>query len=115
MNITSLELEGLSSLLDDPTRLQELTPEDQIALLACIEKARVYLRANRVPLVAPSPAPVAPGGDRLLKVEAAAAVLAVSPNWLYEHAADLPFTRKLTTGALRFSERGLQDYLERLA
>ena len=41
--------------------------------------------------------------DHLLDVKAAAKVLSVSKEWLYDHASRLPFTRKLGPKMLRFS------------
>jgi hypothetical protein len=48
--------------------------------------------------------------DRLLTVEAAAGILSVTPRWLYRHAKGLPFTRRLSRKALRFSETGLRRW-----
>ena len=89
-----------------------LEPEEMVALLAHAEAARVYLWAdlNRTE----APAPASSDGDRLLRAEEVADILNVTRKWVYANAADLPFTRKLTTGALRFSECGLQEYLELL-
>ncbi|MBI2358327.1 MAG: helix-turn-helix domain-containing protein [Deltaproteobacteria bacterium] len=47
------------------------------------------------------------GYDRLLTPAEAAAILNVKPRWLYRHANRLPFTRRLSRKALRFSEAGL--------
>ena len=52
-----------------------------------------------------------PDGDRLLDAREAAALLAVSPDWLYRHGKKLPFTRKLGPKMLRFSPMGIQKYL----
>ncbi len=52
-------------------------------------------------------------GDRLLTAEQAAEILSTSPDWLYRHATQLPFTRKLGPKMLRFSSRGIQAYLSR--
>ena len=51
------------------------------------------------------------GGDKLLTAEKAAEFLSVSPDWLYRHAHQLPFTRKLGPKMLRFSYQGIQKYL----
>jgi predicted DNA-binding transcriptional regulator AlpA len=48
--------------------------------------------------------------DRLLTPSEAASLLNVSPRWLYRHAKNLPFTRRLSPKALRFSEAGLLRY-----
>ena len=49
--------------------------------------------------------------DHLLTVDEAAEVLAVERTWLYRHADELPFTRKLSAGTLRFSSNGLQEWV----
>ena len=51
--------------------------------------------------------------DRLLTVREAAARLGVSPRYVYLHCRDYPFVKRLPSGALRFSERGLARFLER--
>ncbi len=45
--------------------------------------------------------------EELLTAEQAAALLSVSPDWMYRHAASLPFTKRLSRKALRFSKGGL--------
>ncbi len=50
-------------------------------------------------------------GDRLLDAEEASKILSVSEDWLYRHASQLPFTRKLGPKMLRFSYQGMQKYL----
>ena len=52
-------------------------------------------------------------GDRLLTAEQAGKILSTSPDWIYRHATQLPFTRKLGPKMLRFSSRGIQAYLSR--
>jgi hypothetical protein len=59
-----------------------------------------------------APPPVVP--DRLMNVTDAAKRMGVTPQWLYRHATQLPFTRRLSAKVLRFSEAGLARYLERL-
>ena len=49
--------------------------------------------------------------DHLLTVDEAAGVLAVDRTWLYRHADTLPFTRRLSTGTLRFSSDRLQEWV----
>jgi len=49
--------------------------------------------------------------DRLLTVDQAAAVLGVTPRWLYRRATTLPFARRLSRGVLRFEEAGLRRYM----
>jgi hypothetical protein len=54
-----------------------------------------------------------PTGDRLLTPEDAAARLGVGVRWLYRHADQFTFTRRLTRKCLRFAERGLTAYIEK--
>lgn len=49
--------------------------------------------------------------DRLLTIDQAAPLLALSVKALYARADRLPFTRHLGRGTLRFSEAGLQQWL----
>jgi predicted DNA-binding transcriptional regulator AlpA len=49
--------------------------------------------------------------DRLLDAEEAAKSLAVSEDWLYRNAKNLPFARKLGPKALRFSQRGMEKWI----
>lgn len=50
--------------------------------------------------------------DRLLNAEEAAEVLGVSAGWLYHNARRLPFTRKIGAKFLRFSQQGIQRYID---
>jgi len=54
-----------------------------------------------------------PRGDRLLPPEEAAALLGVTVRWLYRHAPEFTFTRKLSRKVLRFHEAGLLRYIEK--
>jgi len=58
-------------------------------------------------------APMVQQPDRLLKVREAATRLGVSARYLYGHADELPFTKRLSPKALRFSEQGLERWLAR--
>src|SRR5437879_10181756 len=51
--------------------------------------------------------------DRLLTVREAAKRLGVSKRYVYGHADEYPFTRRLGPKTLRFSERGLERWLAR--
>jgi hypothetical protein len=50
--------------------------------------------------------------EELLTAEQAATILSVSPDWMYRHAPGLPFTKRLSRKALRFSKRGLLRWRE---
>jgi len=51
--------------------------------------------------------------DQLLTVREAAKRLGVSTRYVYGHADDYPFARRLGPKTLRFSERGLEKWLAR--
>lgn len=94
----------LADLAAQPARVDELAPEQARVLLA-------QLAALHAPLLAR--ALVAGGGreaDELLTVEVAAQRLALSPAWLYRHAAKLPFTVHVGR-QVRFSSRRLEAYI----
>jgi len=48
--------------------------------------------------------------EELLTAEQAAALLSVSVDWMYRHASGLPFTKRLSRKALRFSRAGLMRW-----
>ena len=50
--------------------------------------------------------------DRLMKPKELAERLRTSTDWVYRHWQELPFTVKLSPRQLRFSEKGLEQYLE---
>ena len=52
------------------------------------------------------------GGDKLLTIGEAAAVLKTSEDWLYRHWKTLPFAVLLSPRQLRFSLKGLEQYIE---
>ncbi len=58
------------------------------------------------------PPVTAPGRDHLLTPDEVATRLGVSPRWVYRHAEEWPFTKRLSRKVLRFSEAGLQRWLE---
>ena len=50
--------------------------------------------------------------DKLLRIEEAAERLQTSKDWLYRSWRHLPFAVKLSKKQLRFSEEGLQKFLQ---
>ena len=50
--------------------------------------------------------------DRLMKPKELAERLGTSMDCVYRHWQELPFTVKLSPRQLRFSERGLEQYLD---
>jgi predicted DNA-binding transcriptional regulator AlpA len=106
--------EQLLSLLSDPERVDDLEPAAIPAIVGELETLRarlwVRLQAAQAPAVA---APSSNGeADHLLTAKEAAPLLGVAPRWMYRHADDLPFARRLTGGTLRFSARGLERWKE---
>jgi predicted DNA-binding transcriptional regulator AlpA len=50
--------------------------------------------------------------DELLDAKEASRRMGYSTRWLYKNADSLPFTVRQKTGRLRFSKRGLDNYLK---
>ena len=103
----------LAAILIDPGRVRELGASEAAVLLAEVAAVQAALAARIA--AQPQPAPEAqrngrPEEDRLLTVDETASRLSVTPQWLYRHAKQLPFTRKLSRKALRFSENGLRRW-----
>lgn len=75
-----------------------------LAMLASIQTAACSRLLAARPRVTAEP-------ENLLRVAQAAQILEVTPKWLYRHADRLPFTRRLSRKALRFSEADLRKWL----
>ena len=93
----------------------ELAPK-QLAGLAAVLSAMttaVLARsvASAVGRAEPTHEVTEPGPDRLLTAKEAADLLNVTPRWLYRR--QLPFARRLSRRAVRFSEAGLRRWLTR--
>ena len=93
-------------VLPDPA----LVPEEHIAPMLVQLAALQSALAARL-IVDPSngnqPQPATQEPEELLTAEQAAALLSVSADWMYRHARGLPFTKRLSRKALRFSKAGL--------
>jgi predicted DNA-binding transcriptional regulator AlpA len=50
--------------------------------------------------------------DRLLTIEEAAEVLHTTKDWLYRNWKKLPFTVSLSPRQIRFSTKGIEEYIE---
>jgi len=110
--MTSEALAALRSFLADPNQTGTIPADEAAALMASLAAAQVAL-ASRIEAAAvtvrATPSPQTP--DRLLTPSEAADRLGVTVRWLYRHAPQLPFTRRLSRKMLRFSEAGLSRYL----
>lgn len=82
----------------------------QATLLARADAGGVAVGQGRIQQSSVSPA-AAWDPDDLLTIDEAAALLRVSPRWLYRHAKKLPFARKLSRKVLRFSRAGISRWL----
>jgi predicted DNA-binding transcriptional regulator AlpA len=106
-------MKELATVAADPTRISSLSADRIPELIGECEQLRARLLAQLVSSARP-PAPdireAAP--DRLLDVNQAAERLGVDPRWIYSRADALPFTRRLGSRKLRFSERAIQKYIE---
>jgi predicted DNA-binding transcriptional regulator AlpA len=85
--------------------------DDLVAHLAHAEVDRLSILAQ---LIAENVAELLGGPqDRLLTVDEAATMLAVTNDWLYRHAEEFSFTVRPGPGQVRFSNLGIQDYLRK--
>ena len=102
----------LASLLSDPSGATRVPREEAVALLVALATLQVaLLTAASCPAGATSRAVERSDQDRMLDVEEAAALLGVTPRWLYRHARELPFTRPISRKIVRFSRAGIQRWL----
>lgn len=103
----------LAEVVVDPDRLEELPREELPDILADLERlrAKVWARLS-VPPAPPEDATSDGNSDRLLDVDGVAEILDVAPRYVYDHADDWPFTRRISPRKLRFSEQGLYRWLE---
>ena len=98
-------------LLANPASLDSLSPEQERSLVLTLRSIAVAEHPTR-PVLGSVGAPTAvPGEEDLLTIDEAAAMLRVSPRWLYRHAKALPFCRKLSRKVLRFSRSGIGRWL----
>ena len=82
----------------------ELPLEDYPTLLGALEAEKARLWAE---LLTPN---IRNGHDELLDANEAAARLKMSPDYLYRHSDELPFTHRMGR-RVRFSAHGIDAYL----
>ncbi len=102
----------LDRLLADPSKAGALPLDEAVALLGQMSAVQSMLLAR---IVAANHAPevgrhAASGNDMLTAAEAAQRT-GMSERWLYAHAGDLPFARRVSARAVRFSACGLERWL----
>lgn len=104
----------LAELAADPDRVEDLPREELPEVLSALESIRARLQLRLVRPAEPSRNDDSEPDtdDRLLDVEAVADFLDVDERYVYDHADEWPFTRRISPRKLRFSERGLYRWLE---
>jgi hypothetical protein len=113
-----LQALALAALLDEPTRATEVPAEHVPALLRQVSAAQHLLAVEQHRLavvegnLADRLTTLGAAPDRLLTAEDAAALLAVSVDWL-RRRADLPFVVRPSEGLVRYSARGIAEYIAR--
>lgn len=104
----------LADLARNPERVADvpLPAVPSLMAQAAALQATLAARLARDPITPDQPACAqARESERLLTPPEAAALLGVTVTWLYRHAGRLPFARRLSRKALRFSEAGLRRWL----
>ena len=98
---------SLGACLPAPPRRLE---EQQLEIAEGILKAWRIMLSSEPETPQPKPEP-----DRMLKVAEAAMRIGIARDTLYRNADDYPFTRRPRPRALRFSERGIEEWLRERA
>lgn len=101
----------LADIIDHPDQVKEIPTEAIPRLLAQLAATQGALAARLLcnPMVETAQQS-SQEEDRLLTAEQAAALLNVTPRWLYRHAKSLPFMRRFSRKVLRFSEAGIKRW-----
>jgi len=103
----------LTDLIENPQRIADIPTNTILPLLYQLTALQGALTARLLNGATPNNGqPDTPPQDRLLHPQQAATLLGVTVHWLYRHAHHLPFTRRLSRKALRFSESALQQWLK---
>ena len=103
----------LDDIARDPLRVNALSADATRQLIAKLEMARGALKARRI-LLSGEPhtlARVPDAPDRLLRVGEAAQRIGIAQDTLYKTADDYPFTQRPRPRCLRFSERGIEQWI----
>lgn len=113
---TKTSTPDLASVAANPDQVEKLPDEVLPDLLADVERlrARVWTRLNR-PVNSTGNGDKTPSKrveeDQLLDVESVAEILSVDTRYVYDHADEWPFTRRISSRKLRFSKKGLFRWL----
>ena len=82
--------------------LERHSKGDEVARLQALLMARLVASEGRAKQVEE---------DRLLDVKEAAERLSTTPDWLYRHTSELPFSVRLGPNQLRFSSAGISKFI----
>jgi predicted DNA-binding transcriptional regulator AlpA len=113
---TQTSATGVAALIAHPERTADV-PTDRIpGLLAQIAAEQSALAALQTALAArlvtaPDSGTRPEAGDRLLTAADVATALGVTVRWVQRRARRLPFARKLSEHAIRYSEAGLRRWM----
>jgi predicted DNA-binding transcriptional regulator AlpA len=104
----------LDEIAREPGRAECLSADALRPLMSQLAMAQGALRSrwfivSTEDALKPAPQPEPP--DRMLKVAEAAVRIGIARDTLYRNADDYPFTRRPRPHALRFSERGIEEWL----
>lgn len=81
-------------------------------ILTAVDALRAAVVKAQAAATIPPPTSEPAAALQLLDPETTAQRLGVRKKWLYEHADDLPFTRRLSSRKLRFDEAGIIRWLD---
>jgi predicted DNA-binding transcriptional regulator AlpA len=101
----------LDDLTLDPSLAKFLSPEEAVEMLSQLGVVQGILL---IQALSGRENEKQDAKDRLLNVKEVADRLDYSPDWVYRNANKLPFTRRLSSNQLRFSEKGLEKYIKNL-
>ena len=101
----------LDDLAVDPFLAKDLSSEEAIGMLARLMAVQPALMVQAMSREGEEHLKA---GDRLLKADEVAERLNCETDWVYRNTDKLPFTRRLSSKQLRFSEKGLDKYIKNL-
>lgn len=106
---------SLAALMANPDRAVDVPVNQIAALVASLASEQARLTAIQgvlmTRLVASQPTETDESAERLLTAEEVAKVLGVTSRWVQRRARRLPFARRLSPHAVRYSESGLRRWM----
>ena len=99
----------IEDLIADPENVYTLSPGETMDVLARIVALQPIL-IGRLAFLGSDKKEIK--SDTLLNLEEASERLCMSTDWLYRHAKELPFTKRIGPRQLRFSEAGIEKYIK---